>query len=171
MNTIWDIDLDEDNYDSNNKTSQSQKINFALMTMISGMDVVIIIATKNIIDPITIELLYNIAESKKLKTQLITMACNQASTSTTLMQSPSSSHEEVIKTTPSTSTLKIIKEPTLTSSTIMASPPSPSTNMASSSISTTLEIYSSLISCYIKEKEIKIYIICILIILTLMKLV
>jgi hypothetical protein len=59
MNVIWDVHSDDDNNDSDNKASQSQEINFALMVMVenilSGMDVETIIATKNITDPITIE--------------------------------------------------------------------------------------------------------------------
>jgi hypothetical protein len=49
-----------------------KKINFALMVIMedisSGIDVETIIAIKNIIDPIIIELLCKIVESKKPKT-------------------------------------------------------------------------------------------------------
>jgi hypothetical protein len=43
----------------------------------SGMDVETIIISKNITDPITIDLLRKINESKKSKTQLSTMMCAQ----------------------------------------------------------------------------------------------
>jgi hypothetical protein len=73
MNAIWDVDSDDGNNDSDNEPSHSQEINFALMSMLedisSGMDVETIITSKNITDPITIELLCKIAESKKFKTQ------------------------------------------------------------------------------------------------------
>jgi hypothetical protein len=59
MNIIWDVN-DDDNNDSDNETSQSQELNFALMAMVedisNGVDVETIIASKNIVDSITIEL-------------------------------------------------------------------------------------------------------------------
>jgi hypothetical protein len=88
----------------------------------SGMDVETIIISKSIIDPIIIELLRKITESKKPKTQSSTMMCAQPTISTSLKQPSLSSHEEVIKVAPPTSTLEVVKE-------LMMSP----------SISTTLE--------------------------------
>jgi 4'-phosphopantetheinyl transferase EntD len=79
MNAIWDVDSDDDNNDSDNEASHSQEVNFALMAMVEdisiGMDVETIIISKNINDPVTIELLRKIAESKKPKTQPSTMMC------------------------------------------------------------------------------------------------
>jgi hypothetical protein len=73
MNAIWDVDSDDDNNDSDNEASHSQEAIFALMVMMedisSGMDVETIIISKNITDPITIELLRKIAESNKSRTQ------------------------------------------------------------------------------------------------------
>jgi hypothetical protein len=92
MNTIWDVNLDDDNNDSANETSQSQEINFTLIAIVEdisrGMDVETIIATKNITDPIIIMLLHKIIESKNPKTQ--------------------SHHEEMIKVAPSTTTPKYL---------------------------------------------------------------
>jgi hypothetical protein len=99
----------------------------------SGMDVETIIISKNITDPITIEFLRKINESKKSKTQSSTMMCAQPTVMTSLKQPSPSSHEEVIKVASPTSTLDVIKEP-------MA--PSPIEPMVSSSTSTTLEVQS-----------------------------
>jgi hypothetical protein len=72
MIAIWVVDSDDDTNDFDNETSKLQKINFALMVIMedisSGIDVETIIAIKNIIDPIIIELLCKIVESKKPKT-------------------------------------------------------------------------------------------------------
>jgi hypothetical protein len=50
MNVIWYIDSDESNNDSDNKSSQSQEINFAIMKMVedisNSIDVKTIIAIK-----------------------------------------------------------------------------------------------------------------------------
>jgi ribosomal protein L7Ae-like RNA K-turn-binding protein len=79
---IWDVDSDDDNNDSDNEASHSQEVNFGLMAMVedisSGMNVETIIISKNITDPITIELLHKIAESKKPKTQQSTIICEQS---------------------------------------------------------------------------------------------
>jgi hypothetical protein len=99
MNAIWEDLSDHEAY-------QSQEINFALIVMVedlsNGIDVETIIATKNITDPITIEILHKIAETKKPKTQPINLMCSQAIIPTSLKQSPLSSHQEVIKVASST---------------------------------------------------------------------
>jgi hypothetical protein len=98
--TIWNMNSDDNNNNSDNEVSQSQEINFTLMDMVkdisSGMDIETIIATNNIIDFITIELLRKIIESKKFRTQSSTMMCSQASTSTPFKQPHPSSHKNVI---------------------------------------------------------------------------
>jgi hypothetical protein len=71
---------------------------------------------KNITDPITIELLHKIAESKKPKTQLSTMMCAQPIVQASLKQ-PFLSSQEGVKVAPPTSTLKVIKESTVSFST------------------------------------------------------
>jgi hypothetical protein len=109
----------------------------------SDMDVKTIIANKNIIVPTTIEVLRKIIEFKKYKTQSSIMVCAQTFIFTSLKQTSSRSHEEVIEVAPPTSTLKVIKEFTLINSTIMA-PPSPlSINVMSSSTSTNLKVQFS----------------------------
>jgi hypothetical protein len=69
LNAIWNVDLDDDNKDSDNKASHSQEANFALMAMVEdiscGMDM----------ETIIMELLRKIAELKKAKTQSSTMMC------------------------------------------------------------------------------------------------
>jgi hypothetical protein len=121
MNAIWVVALDDDNNDSDNEVSHSQEANFALMAMAedisNDMDVETIIISKNITDLITIELLCKITESKKLNTQLSTMMCAQPTVLILLKQPSPSSQEEVIKVTPPTSTLKVVKESTVSSST------------------------------------------------------
>jgi hypothetical protein len=77
----------------------------------NGMDMETINSSKNITDPITIELFRKIAKSKKSKIQSSIMMCAQATTSTSLKQPFSSSHEEVIKVVPQTPTLDVVKEP------------------------------------------------------------
>jgi hypothetical protein len=115
MNAIWNIDSDNDNNDSDNKASHSQEVNFVLIAMVedisSGVDVETIIISKNFTDPITIELLRKIAESKNFKTQLSTMMCAQPTVSTSLKQPSLSSHEEVIKVASPTPTLEVVKDP------------------------------------------------------------
>jgi hypothetical protein len=116
MNVIWDVDSDDDNNDSDNETSYSQEVNFALMTMVedisSGMDVKTIIISKNITDHITIKVLRKIAKSKKPKTQLSTMVCAQLTVQVSLKQLSSSSQKGV-KVAPPTSTLEVVKESTV----------------------------------------------------------
>jgi hypothetical protein len=109
----------------------------------NGMDVETIITTKNITDPITIEFLRKIAESKRLKTQPTTMICSKAIIPTSLKQPSLNSHQEVIKVASSISSMEDIKETNPTNSTIMAPPHSLPTNMAASSINTNLELQSS----------------------------
>jgi hypothetical protein len=113
MNVTWEIDLDDDNNDSDNEVSQSQEINFALIAMIdnilNGIDVETIIAIKNITDPIIIEILRKIVESKKSKTQSSTMMCAQPTIPTSLKQQSPKSHEKMIKVALSTSPLEDVK--------------------------------------------------------------
>jgi hypothetical protein len=109
----------------------------------SGMDVETIIVNKNIIDSITIEIIHKIVESKKSETQSTTMVSTQATTSISLKQPTTSSHEEVIKVAPPKSILKVIKESTLTSFTIMALFSSLPTNVMSFSTNIPLEVHSS----------------------------
>jgi hypothetical protein len=117
MNVIWDVDSDDNNNDSDNETSYSQEVNFALMTMVedisSDMDVKTIIISKNITDHITIKVLRKIAESKKPKTQISTMVCAQLTVQVSLKQLSSSSQEEGVKVAPPTSTLEVVKESTV----------------------------------------------------------
>jgi hypothetical protein len=123
MNDIWDVDSNDDNNDSDNEASHSQEAKFALMAMVedisSGMDVETIIISKNIIDPITIELLRKIAELKKPKTQQSTMICEQSTVQASLKQPSSDLQEEEIKVAPSTSTLEVVNGPTVSFSTSM----------------------------------------------------
>jgi hypothetical protein len=113
--------LDDDNNDSVNKASHSQEANFALMAMVedisSGMDVETIIISKNITDPITIELLRKIAESKKPKTQQSTMMCEQSTVQVSLKQPSSNLQEEEVNVVHSTSTLEVDNGPTVSFST------------------------------------------------------
>jgi hypothetical protein len=113
--------LDDDNNDSVNKASHSQEANFALMAMVedisSGMDVETIIISKNITDPITIELLRKIAESKKPKTQQSTMMCEQSTVQVSLKQPSSNLQEEEVNVAHSTSTLEVDNGPTVSFST------------------------------------------------------
>jgi hypothetical protein len=117
MNFICDIDSDDDNNDSDNEVSHSQEANFTLMAMMedisSGIDVETIIISKNITDPITIEFLRKIAESKKLKTQQSTMMCEQSTVQTSIKQPSSNLQEEEIKVAPSTSTLEVVNGSTM----------------------------------------------------------
>jgi hypothetical protein len=115
MNVIWDVDSDDDSNDSDNEVSHSQEASFALMTMVedisSGMDVETIIISKNITDPITIELLRKIAETKKPKTQQSTMVCEQSTVQASLKQPSLDLLEEEVKVAPSTSTLNVVNGP------------------------------------------------------------
>jgi hypothetical protein len=115
MNVIWDVYSDDDNNDSDNDASYSQEANFALMAMVgdmsNGMDVETIIISKNITDPITIELLRKIAESRKPKTQQSTMVCEQSTVQASLKQPSSDLLEEEVKVAHSTSILKIVNGP------------------------------------------------------------
>jgi hypothetical protein len=94
------------------------------MTMVedmsNGMDVETIIISKNITDPITIELLRKIADSKRPKTQQSTMVSEQPTIQASLKQ-PSSDLLEEVKVAPSTSILKVVNGPKvpLVSSTIL----------------------------------------------------
>jgi hypothetical protein len=78
----------------------------------SGMDVETIIISKNITDPITIELLRKITESKKPKTQISTMMCAQLTVQASIKQ-PSSNSQEGVKIAPPTSTLEVVKKSTV----------------------------------------------------------
>jgi hypothetical protein len=77
------------------------------------MDVETIIISKNITDPITIEFLRKIAESKKPKTQQSTMVCEQSTVQASLKQPSSDLLEEEVKVAPSTSILKVVNGPTM----------------------------------------------------------
>jgi hypothetical protein len=72
-------------------TLKKQILHFMAMVedISSGMDVETIIIFKNITNPIIIELLRKIAESKKPKTQQSTMMCEQSTVQASLKQ-PSS---------------------------------------------------------------------------------
>jgi hypothetical protein len=113
VNAIWDVDSDDDNNDSDNEASHSQEANFTLIVTMkdisSGMDVETIIISKNIIDPITIDILRKIAESNKFKTQQSTMICAQPTVQVSLKQ-PSSNSQEGFKVAHSTSILEVVKE-------------------------------------------------------------
>jgi hypothetical protein len=107
--------LDDDNNDSNNEASHSQEVNFVLMAIVedisSGMDVETIIISKNITDPITIELLRKIIESKKPKTQISTMMCAQLTVQASIKQP--SSNSQGVKIAPPTSALEVVKKSTV----------------------------------------------------------
>jgi hypothetical protein len=125
----------------------------------NGVDMEIIIISKNIIDPIIIKILRKVIEIKKNKTH----EDNKVSTSTfikTINPPLPTSTKEVNKVTPTISSLEVlmipiisssnnnIKAPTRSSSTTMAPPQPPSNNMALSSSSTNLEVYFSPIINY-----------------------
>jgi hypothetical protein len=112
---------DDDNNDSDNEASHFQEANFALMAMVedmsNGMDVETIIISKNITDPITIELLHKIVESKRPKTQQSTMMCEQSTVQASLKQLSSDLLGEEVKVDHSTSILKVVNGPTMPLST------------------------------------------------------
>jgi Zn-finger protein len=124
MNAIWDVVLDDDNNDSDNEASHFQEANFSLMVMVedilNGMDVETFIISKNITDPITIEFLRKIAESKKPKTQQSTMMCEQSTVQASLKQSSLDLQEEEVKMAPSTLTLEVVNGLTVSFSTSTA---------------------------------------------------
>jgi hypothetical protein len=110
MNVSWEVDSDDDNNDFDIETSQFQELNFTLMIMIedisSGVDRETIIGSKNITDPIIIDILRKIMDTTKGKTQ----EDNKVSTSTSneIIKPPLlTSTKEVNKVTPPTSSLEI----------------------------------------------------------------
>jgi hypothetical protein len=121
----------------------------------SGMNIKIIITSKNVIDLITIELLRKIAESKKNNIEAISLKSTKTSTSASkevIMSLPPITSKEINKVTSLTSSLEVSKVLTvpisnndvraliLSSFTIMVPHLLPSTNMTSFSSSTNNEV-------------------------------
>ena len=71
LNALWSDDSDESNDDETDTESDQEKSNLALMAFVeeeeNSVDIDSIIASKNITDPSTLEILESIAISKGLK--------------------------------------------------------------------------------------------------------